>query len=212
MAEKEVVGEVILRDVILSFADIYRPAADRKDSKTGETIKGKFGANFLMDKGTEMTKQNQAKIKKAGADAKTKKWGDEKNWPKLKPEKVCLRDGDLEDYDGYEGRLYLSANSNTKPQVITNRKGKDGKWIEAVEGAPGAPYAGCRVNALVRIWAQDNEYGKRLNASLEVVQFLADGTPFGAAPVDPNDRFTDDMVGDVGDISEEGDEEADDLV
>ena len=208
MSDKQVVGEVILRDVRLSFGDIYKPAKDRVDKKTGETIKGKHGANFLMEKGTEGTKANQAKIKKAGHDAKVKKWGaNEASWPKLKPEKLCLRDGDLEDYEGYDGHLYLSANSERKPQVITNRKGKDGKWIEAVEGAPGAPYSGCRVNALVRLWVQDNEHGKRLNASLEVVQFLADGPAFGAAPVDPNDRFTDDMVGDVGDIGEEDDDD-----
>lgn len=211
MSDKEVIGEVLLRDVRLSFADIYKPAKDRKDSKTGEIIKGKHGANFLMEKGTEGTKANQAKIKKAGHDAKVKKWGaNESSWPKLKPEKLCLRDGDLEDYEGYEGNLYLSANSERKPQVITNRKGKDGRWIEATEGGQNSPYSGCRVNALVRLWVQDNEHGKRLNASLEVVQFLADGPAFGAAPVDPNDRFTDDMVGDVGEMGDEDDN--DDLV
>lgn len=213
MSDKQVVGEVLLRDVRLSFGDIYKPAKDRKDTKTGETIKGKHGANFLMEKGTEGTKANQAKIKKSGHDAKVKKWGaNESAWPKLKPEKLCLRDGDLEDYEGYEGNLYLSANSERKPQVITNRKGKDGKWIEAAEGAPNSPYSGCRVNALVRLWVQDNEHGKRLNASLEVVQFLADGPAFGAAPVDPNDRFTDDMVGDVGEMGDEDAGDDDDLV
>lgn len=44
-AKNEVIGEVILKNVRLSFADIYRPAKDRVDKKTGETIKGKYGAN-----------------------------------------------------------------------------------------------------------------------------------------------------------------------
>lgn len=208
-----VIGEVILKDVRLSFFNGYEKAPDKVNTKTGEVIKGKFGANFLMEKGTPETKANQAKLKKAGHDAKVKKWGEnEAKWPKLKPEKVCVRDGDLEDYDGYEGCLYVSANSDRKPQIITNRKGKDGKWIEAEAGAPNSPYSGCRVNALVRLWVQDNEHGKRLNASLEVVQFLADGTPFGAAPVDPNEKFTDDMVGDEGSLGEDDDGEDDDLV
>lgn len=210
MAE-EVIGEVILKDVRLSFFNGFKPSKDRVDKKTGETIKGNYNANFLMEKDTPGTKANQAKLKKAGHDAKVKKWGaNEANWPKLKPEKLCVRDGDLEDYDGYEGHLYVSANSNRPPQIITNRKGKDGKWIEATEGGPNAPYSGCYVNALVRLWVQDNEHGKRLNASLEVVQFLRDGDAFGAAPVDPNERFTDDMVGDVGDIG--GEDDDDDLV
>jgi hypothetical protein len=211
--KKEFVGEVILTNVRLSFADIYEPAKDRKDSKTDEVIKGKFGANFLMEKGTAETKANQAKIKKAGHDAKVKKWGEnEAKWPKLKPEKLCLRDGDLEDYDGYEGNLYLSANNGQKPQVITNRKDKNKKWVEAAPGTPNSPYSGCFVNALVRLWVQDNEHGKRLNASLEVVQFLRDGTPFGAAPVDPNERFTDDMVGQIEHLSDDDEDEDDELV
>jgi hypothetical protein len=212
MADKgEVIGEVILKDVRLSFFNGFKPSKDRTDKKTGEVIKGNYNANFLMKKGTPGTKANQEKLKKASHEAKVKKWGaNEANWPKLKPEKLCVRDGDLEDYDGYEGHIYLSANNARKPQIITNRKNKDG-WIEAVEGAPNAPYSGCYVNALVRLWAQDNEHGKRLNASLEVVQFLRDGEAFGAAPVDPNEKFGDDMVGDVGDIDED-EEDDDDLV
>lgn len=209
----EVIGEVILKDVVLSFFNGYEPSKDRKDSRTDEIIKGNFNANFLMEKGTSATGANVAKIKKAAHDAKVKKWGEnEAKWPKLKPEKLCLRDGDLEDYEGYANHLYLSANNKQKPQIISNRKGKDGKWMEPEQGTPGAPYSGCRVNALVRIWAQDNEHGKRVNASLEVVQFLKDGTPFGAAPVDPNEKFGDDMVGDEAEIGEPEDEDDEDLV
>lgn len=210
-ATNEVIGEVILKNVRLSFADIYRPAKDRVDKKTGETIKGKYGANGLLPKGTPETARHQKLIKQAGHDAKVKKWGaNEAAWPKLKPEKLCLRDGDLEDYDGYEGHLYLSAGGDRKPSVITNRKDRNGKWIEAVEGQPGAPYSGCYCNMLVRLWVQDNEHGKRLNASLEIVQFAGEGQAFGAAPVDPNEKFGDDFMGeDEGGI---GDDDNDDLV
>lgn len=208
MAET-VVGEVILKDVRLSFAHLHEPSKGGKN-KEGETVKGSYQARFLMEKGTPGTKANQEKIKKAAHDAKAKEWGEnEAKWPKLKPDRVCLRDGDLEDWDGYEGCLYLAASSNRKPQIITNRKSKDNKWIEAAPGGAGDPYSGCHVNALVRLWVQDNEHGKRLNASIEVVQFLRDGQPFGAAPVDPNEKFGDDMVGDEAEIGEEAD---DDLV
>ncbi len=211
----EVVGEVILKNVRLSFFDGFKPAKDKPDpDDPTKIIKGKFGANFLMDPKTPEGKANLAKLKAAGNDARKKKWGeDEKKWPKLKPEKLCVRDGSLEDYDGYEGMMYLSAKAelNRPPQIITNRKGKDGKWIPATEGSPGAPYSGCRVNAIVRLWAQDNTHGKRLNASVEVVQFREDGQAFGAAPVDPNEKFSDDDVGDVGEVGEEEDD-TDDLV
>jgi hypothetical protein len=39
----------------------------------------------------------------------------------------------------------------------------------------------------------DNDYGKRLNCSIEAVQVLGTGEPFGAPPVDPNEAF--DVVG-----------------
>lgn len=208
MADKsEVVGECILKDVRLSFFHGFEPSKGGKN-KQGEDVKGSYQARFLMEKDTKQTKENMAKLKKAGHDAKVKAWGEnEAKWPKLKPDRVCVRDGDLEDWDGYEGNFYVASSSNRKPQIITNRKGKDGRWIEATEGAPGAPYSGCFVNALVRLWVQDNEHGKRLNASFEVVQFLRDGPAFGAAPVDPNEKFGDDMVGDVGGIGDDEDDE-----
>lgn len=133
---------------------------------------------------------------------------DEKKWPKLRPDKVCMRDGDLENYDGYEGMLYVSTNADRKPQIISNRKDREtGKWREPQAGDRDAPYSGCFVNALIRVWYQDNEHGQRLNASLEVVQYLRDGDAFGAAPVDPNEKFTDDLVGEEGSL---GDEDEDD--
>lgn len=207
MATEAVIGEVILKDVRLSFFHGFEPSKGGKN-KEGEEVKGSYQARFLMEKGTPGTKANRDKIAKAAHDAKAKAWGDnEAKWPKLKPDRVCLRDGDLEDWDGYEGNFYLAANSPRKPQIITNRKGKDGKWIEAEPGGVNSPYSGCYVNALVRLWVQDNEHGKRLNASLEVVQFLRDGEAFGAAPVDPNEKFTDDDVGDEGGIGDDDDDE-----
>lgn len=185
-AEKEApIGEVLLTDVRLSFADLFEPGKPQKNDK-GEMVPGKFKANALMEKGTPGTKKNIAKIQKAADEVKKKKWGDK--IPKLKPEKVCLRDGDLEDWEGYAGCFYLSANNKEQPQLITRRKDAKGKWIAAKKGEI---YSGCRVNMLVRLWAQDSEeYGKRLNASVEVVQFHAHGEAFGGgAPVDPNEKF-----------------------
>jgi hypothetical protein len=53
---------------------------------------------------------------------------------------------------------------------------------------------------------QDNKHGKRANAMLKSVQFLRDGESFGAAPVNPDDEFDDDMVGEVGSIGDDGDD------
>jgi hypothetical protein len=39
------------------------------------------------------------------------------------------------------------------------------------------------VNAIVTLWPQNNQYGKRINALLDGVQFNRDGDPFGDGAV-----------------------------
>jgi hypothetical protein len=40
------------------------------------------------------------------------------------------------------------------------------------------------VDAVIRPWAQDNQWGKRVNASLVAVKFAGDNEPFGLPPID----------------------------
>lgn len=199
--KKKQIGEVILKNVRLSYAHLDRPQKDSKNDR-GETIKGKYGASFLMKKGTPETKALMAKIKAASEEVKAAKWGS--NPPKFKPERVCLRDGDLEDYDGYEGCFYVSTSNKDKPIVV----GKDRETVEP--GDKQWPYSGCYVNAVIRVWAQNNESdkgGKRINASLEAVQFKAHGEPFSSVrPVDPNEAFDDESEEDEQEFSDDEDE------
>lgn len=90
--------------------------------------------------------------------------------------KICFLDGALKaGTEGFEGNLYLSASSKKRPVVVDRDRAplteKDGK-----------PYAGCYVNAILDIWAQDNQWGKRINATLMGIQFLRDGDAFAAIP------------------------------
>lgn len=222
-AKKEIIGKVTLLNVRLSFANLFEPNQQRQDDGS---IKENWKANFLIpkDKAGEMIGVFKGKrmpilkaIKAAGDEAKAKKWGDdEKKWPKLKSEKKCFRDGDEENWDGYAGNHYISANAvlSDKPSVITNRKDGNGKWIDAEPGGKGAPYSGCFVNAVLVLWVQDNEHGKRLNAQVKAVQFFADGEPFGGTSIDVDEEFEDDMAGEEGsiggDFSDDEDEEDDD--
>jgi hypothetical protein len=58
----------------------------------------------------------------------------------------------------------------------------------------GKPYSGCYVNCSLELWAQDNSYGKRINAQLGGVQFFKDGDAFSgggsAADADDFDEIT----------------------
>lgn len=208
------IGEVILNNVRLSFADLFKPGKPQKNDK-GEMVPGKFKANFLMEKGTDDTKANMAKLQAANKQVKTDKWGAEAKWPKLKPEKVYLRDGDKEDWDGYEGCFYVSANNPNQPVLVDRKKDAKGKLIELTLANGGSKllYSGAYVNAIIRVWAQDNEYGKRVNASVESVQFLRHGEAFsGGAPVDPNGKFADIEDDEDGDADIGGDDDDGDLV
>jgi hypothetical protein len=100
-------------------------------------------------------------------------------------DKTCLHNGDLKaQYDGYAGMWYVSARSASKPLVIDRDK-------KILEEKDGRPYGGCYVNMSIDIWAQDNQYGKRINATLRGVQFVQDGDAFSGGPPATPEEFED---------------------
>ena len=213
-------GEEVLKNVRLSFAELFKPGKPQKNDK-GETVPGKYKANLLIPKkghedfDPKTSAQNMAKLKAAAEQVKGDKWGKPEKWPKLKADRVCVRDGDQEDWDGYENCFYVSANNGNQPVLVDRKKDAKGKWIELTieNGGPKLLYSGAFVNAIVRIWAQDStEYGKRLNCSIESVQFLRHGEAFsGGKPVDPNEKFDDEFDDDDEDhIGGSDDDDEDD--
>ncbi len=131
----------------------------------------------------------QVKAINAAIDTVAKeKWGD-KALGVLKllrnTDKVCLHDGDLKEaYEGFPGNYFISARNLSRPIVLNTDK-------TPLTASDGKPYSGCFNNVLLDIWAQDNKYGKRVNATLKGVQFVKDGDAFsGSAPASP-DAFDD---------------------
>jgi hypothetical protein len=176
MAKKEDPARVKLKNVRLSFAHLFRPQAFGDGE--GEP---KYNCNFLIDPSTKEGKANLRAIEDAIEYVKKEKWP--KGAPKLSEGKICLRDGNNTEYDGYEDMMYVSASNARRPLVLDRDK-------TPLNEEDGVIYSGCYVDAIIRIWAQDNKYGKRINASLEAVRFRRDGEAFGAAPPDP-DEFDD---------------------
>jgi hypothetical protein len=193
-------GEVILKDVRLSFAHLFQPQEGKVDEVTGQKGEPKYNCSFLFGKSTPSGKANFAKVKAAAERVKKAKWGD--NIPKLKPEKVCMRDGDLESYDGYADMFYVSSSNSRKPKLIDRDK-------SPLDEGSGKLYSGCYVNAVVRLWCQDNKHGKRVNASLDAVQFLRHGDAFGFREVDVDEKFEDVSDSDDAGNSDIGDDDED---
>jgi hypothetical protein len=217
--------ELILKDVRLSFAEnILEPeqGPTRDKGKHKGKIPFRWHFNALVEKERQAALIEQIKVKMR--EARDQQWP--KDPPKIKNDKLCLRDGDEEEWAGYAGNMYLSVSRslNVKPDengvakapkrpysVVGPRKVKDDngelRFPEAQPGDPYAPYSGCYVNLIVRFWAQDDvDYGKRINASIEGVQFARHGEAFGGGRrVDVNSTF-DDMETEGGAFDDKSEE------
>jgi len=175
-----------LTNVRLSFPALFEPK--KFDEK--QAGKPKYSATFILDK--KKHAKIIAEIKAAVQKVLDEKYGKGKMVPaKLKGQ--LLRDGaEKEDVDGYgKNVMFLSASSERRPVVVNRDK-------SPLNDSDNVVYAGCYVNASIRLWPQDNQYGKRVNAALRAVQFAAEGEPFGEKAADPDEEF-EDVSGGAGD-------------
>jgi hypothetical protein len=180
-----------INNVRLSYPNLWEPKAAQQGGKV------KYSASFLMDKKTNATEIKS--LQDAILSVAKAEWGDQNvkwNGDKLVVRKadgkggtivpICLRDGsDKPETPGYGPTvMFFSASTDMPPPVVDRNP-----TIPLPKGSP-RPYAGCIVNGSIRLWAQDNDFGRRVNAQLNAVQFVADGEAFGDAPVDPAQVFT----------------------
>lgn len=162
-----------LDNVRLSFPHLFQPHAMEEGQEK------KYGASFILDndKHAKLLEHIEATIERLALDAFKKKIHF----------KTCLRDGDEKpNMDGYgDGVSFITASRKTRPAVV------DTDPSVPITEEDGRIYAGCYVNATIRLWVQDNKWGKRVNAELRAVQFRADGESFGAGPVNAEEEFGD---------------------
>ena len=94
-------------------------------------------------------------------------------------------------YDGYAGNVYITAGRDSAPQMIQ----ADGSPVDpsntmAYQQLARKMYGGCRVNAAIKPWPQDNKVGRGIRCDLIAVQFAGDDTPFGEGAVDASNLFS----------------------
>ena len=170
---------VKINNARLAFPELFTPKAVNGEGEPA------YSATFILEAGSAQV----AELEKAIEDVATAKWGAkaQAQIQRLrKTDKLCLRDGDDKPYDGFKGKLYVSARNRTRPTVVDRDR-------SPLTREDGRPYGGCYVSAIVELWAQDNQYGQRVNASLVGVQFVRDGEPFGDGGIsaDQFDGFDD---------------------
>jgi hypothetical protein len=168
--------KVQLQNVRLAFPALFEP---KQVQGQGEA---KFSASFII------TRDNPAlaKIAEAITAVATEKWGAKANdvLAQLKAAgKLPVHDGDAKaNYEGYKGNLFLNASSKVRPLVINGDR-------SPLTATDGKIYSGCYVNAMVSFWAQDNQFGKRVNAALMGVQFFKDGERLAGGETASADDF-----------------------
>ena len=170
---------VRLRNVRLSFPSLFKARAFEEGKEPT------FQATFLMPRTGDP--ENNLDYLKQGIGIVVKN-GLKGQHPGA--DRVCVRSGKEKGergIDGYSAEMaYCSANSRKRPIVVDRN-------MTPLTEEEGKPYAGCYVNASIRLWAQDGsknpKWGKRVNAQLRAVQFAAEGEPFGDSSVDPEDEF-----------------------
>lgn len=96
----------------------------------------------------------------------------------------------FEPYDGYAGHVFITAGRDQPPQMIQ----ADGTPIEssntmAYMQLARKMYGGCRVNAAIKPWLQENKHGRGIRCDLIAVQFAGDDKAFGEGAVDASGMF-----------------------
>lgn len=161
----------------LGFPVLFRPQAFQEGQQP------KYSATLILSKQDPQVKQ----IMQAMWEVAQERWGQQAQqiWQVLTAQqRLALRDGaEKADKDGFDDSVVFFNASNTKRPGVYDRD-----RTPLTEQDP-KPYAGCYVNAVVEFWAQDNQYGRRINASLRGVQFVQDGEAFGggAGPAEADD-------------------------
>jgi hypothetical protein len=172
---------VILKNVRLGYCDLWEPKSLVKDSAP------KFSAHFLIDESTKEGKANRKALDAAWAYVVQETWKGKE--PRLKEDRKAVLDGDDcvsqstgEVYKGYSGMTVVKAASPEKKRPdVRNRKKEPVR-----EGDAGAPYAGCMVDAVVRLYAitDADKGGNGIFGSIGLIRFRGDGEPLGGGGID----------------------------
>lgn len=168
-------SKIKLGNARLSFPSLFQTATFANEST------GKYEATFILDKVEHadlIAKIKEAMSKIMKEDIKAK----------VPTDKLCLKDGDESDRPELKGKYSLKASTKKRPLVITRDK-------TPITEEDNIIYSGCYVNGIVSLWGQNNQWGKRINAQLDGVQFAKDGEPFGEGGLDADafDVFSDDF-------------------
>jgi hypothetical protein len=186
---------IFLSDVRLSFPHLAEPQRQVNEQTGKERVS--YNCEFIMSPNHAgfqqfMQKYGEMVMEKWKEHAQTV-MGMIQNDRKLR----CFGRGEekinkktFQPYDGYAGHVFITAGRDSQPQMIQ----ADGSPIDpantmAYQQLARKMYGGCRVNAAVKPWLQENKHGRGIRCDLIAVQFAGDDTPFGEGAVYASNLF-----------------------
>ena len=184
---------VQLSNVRLSFPHIIEP--QKTQTPKGERIS--YNAEFIM----EPTHPGWKRFHEVVVELATAKWKEMApgviQFCNANRKNRCYGGGEekikqstMKPYDGYPGMVFIGAGKDKMPQIF-DAQGKqiDPNNTMALQQEARRMYGGCRVNAVIKPWMQENEHGRAIRADFVTIQFLADDKPFGEGAIDASAFF-----------------------
>lgn len=180
-------GCILVKNGRLSYPHLFRAWGMQ------ETDTKKYSAKFLLDKKTHDTEvkalaQHLVKMQTEAFKGR------------IPNDKLCLRDGAETGKEEMKDQWVISASESKRPDVLNRDRSRVNEEDDIV-------YAGAYVNFLIRLWAQNNKFGKRINANLLAVQFVKDGERFSGIERPDMDDVFDDVDEEFDDTPAGGDDE-----
>ena len=194
MTEQQDPAVMMLPKVRISFAHLEKPHAPPNSTDA------KYGADLLLD--PSLHADVWAQLSHIIQQLAVEKWKDMAPAilyqinadPKLRgygAGDARRNKKDMSILEGYQGMTYITAKNAQQPDLIDqNGKAIDPSNALAQQAGVKKPYGGCYVNALIRVWLQDNQYGRGVRFDLLAVQFAADGASFGPGQVETEGYFS----------------------
>lgn len=157
----EVSNTVLLRDVRFSYLHVFTPTAIADGNAE------KYSLVALIPKEGKWAAKNKAALDEVINRLKAKVMAAPENKGKL-PKKfdICLRDGDVDKEDEvYAGHYYISAKSNTKPDVLSTEKDEHDKfkYITSADGIKSGDHGHVTINLFDYAKAGNTGIGAGLN-------------------------------------------------
>ena len=186
---------IFLSNVRLSFPNLAQPQVQKNEQTGVERVS--YNCEFIMPQ----EHPGLAQFTQRYATMAQEKWKEHaqtvmqmiQNDRKLRcfgagTEKVNSRT--FQPYDGYQGMYFITVGNKNRPQMIQ----ADGTPVNPDDSMAYTQlarklYGGCRVNAAVRPWLQENKHGRGIRCDLIAIQFAGDDKPFGESAPDVSNLF-----------------------